>query len=52
MTTISPAKKTGAFSGVKRLRVSDFVIAFIILMISLKVRSRSADLEEAEEEEE
>ena len=29
-----------------------FVIAFIILMISLKVRSRSADLEEAEEEEE
>lgn len=28
------------------------VIAFIILMISLKVRSRSADLEEAEEEEE
>ena len=29
-----------------------FVIAFIILMISLKVRSRSADLEEAEEEKE
>ena len=28
------------------------VIAFIILMISLKVRSRSADLEETEEEEE
>ena len=29
-----------------------FVIAFIILMISLKVRSRRADLEEAEEEKE
>ena len=35
MTTISPARKTGAFSGVKRLRVSDFVIAFVVLLLSL-----------------
>ena len=35
MTAISPERKTGAFSGVKRLHVSDFVIALIILLLSL-----------------
>ena len=35
MTVISPEKKSGMFHGVKRVRVSDFVIAFVILLLSL-----------------
>jgi len=35
MTAISPERKSGALHGLKRVRVSDFVIAFIILLLSL-----------------
>ena len=35
MTTAPAEKKTSMFKGVKRVRISDFVIAFIILLLSL-----------------
>ena len=35
MTTATPKKKNELFSGVNRVRVSDFVIAFVILLLSL-----------------
>jgi len=35
MTTATPKKKDNLFSGVNHVRVSDFVIAFVILLLSL-----------------
>ena len=35
MSTVTTEKKTSLFKGVNRVRVSDFVIAFIILLLSL-----------------
>ena len=35
MTTVPAEKKKSLFRGVNRVRVSDFVIAFIILLLSL-----------------
>ncbi len=35
MTTIAGEKKHSAFRGVKRIRISDLVIAFVILLLSL-----------------
>ena len=35
MTTLAKEKKHSAFKGVKRVRISDLVIAFVILLLSL-----------------
>ena len=35
MTTVPAEKKKSLFRGVNRVRVSDFVIAFVILILSL-----------------